>query len=88
MLDLEKAYDEISQLKRASDSKSGKIQGKLVMLKDDFSNKNKIQTAVTNFMEHQAKSNEAYQNDQMHILNLDPPTSNHKKGINKLSATY
>ena len=53
MLDLEKAYDEISQLKRANDSKSGKIQEKLVMLKDDFSNKNKIQTAVTDFMEHQ-----------------------------------
>ena len=30
-------------------------------------------------MEHQAKSNEAYQNDQMRILNLDLPTSNHKK---------
>ena len=47
MLDLEKAHDEISQLQCANDSKSGKIQGKLIMLKDNFSNKNKIQTAVT-----------------------------------------
>ena len=48
-LDLEKAYDEISQLKRANDSKSGKIKKgiheKLIMFKDDFSNKNKIQTS-------------------------------------------
>ena len=107
-LDLEKANDEISQLKHANDSKSDKIknceeinrelreklqsveestskeiQEKLTMFKDDFLNENKIQMAVIDFMEHQAKSNEVQQNDQMHILNLDPPTSNHTKRDDK-----
>ena len=107
-LDLEKAYDEISQLKRANDSESDKIknceeinkelreklqsveestckeiQEKLIMFKDDFLNENKIQTAVIDFMEHQAKSNEVQQNDRMHILNLDPPTSNQTKRDDK-----
>ena len=107
-LNLDKAYDEISQLKRANDSKSDKIknceeinrelreklqpgeestskeiQDKLTMFKDDFLNENKIKTAVIDFLEHQAKSNEVQQNDQMHILNLDLPTPNHTKRDDK-----
>ena len=53
------------------------------MFKDDFLTENKIQTAVIDVMEHEAKSNEIHQNDQMHILNLDPPTSNHTKRDDK-----
>ena len=107
-LDLEKAYDEISQLKRANDSKSDKIknceeinrelrkklqsveestskeiQEKMIMFKDDFLNENKIQTAVIDFIEHQAESNDVQQNNRMHILNLDPPTSNQTKRDDK-----
>ena len=52
------------------------------MFKDDFLTENKIQTAI-DFMEHQVKSYKIHQNDQMHVLNLDPPTSNHTKRDDK-----
>ena len=67
------------KLQSVEESTSKEIHEKLTMFKDDFLNENKIQTAVIDSMEHQAKSNEVQQNDQMHILSLDPPTSNHTK---------